>query len=110
MQSLTTLLVQNVFTYVLLIFYSQDNVRAKDELQDQKEAQLATSLLQQQQSGEETVQVVSCLVMCLCVTSSMKAPWCIILGACVSVVHCQLETINTIVHRSNLSRKLCALI
>ena len=51
--------------------YSQDNVRAKDELLHQKEAQLATSLLQQQQSGEETVQVVSCLVMCLCVTSSM---------------------------------------
>ena len=71
MQSLITLLVQYVFTYVLLIFYSQDNVRAKDELLHQKEAQLATSLLQQQQSGEETVQVVSCLVMCLCVTSSM---------------------------------------
>ena len=68
MQSLITLLVQYVFTYVLLIFYSQDNVRAKDELLHQKEA---TSLLQQQQSGEETVQVVSCLVMCLCVTSSM---------------------------------------
>ena len=60
-----------LYTYVLLIFYSQDNVRAKDELLHQKEAQLATSLLQQQQSGDETVQVVSCLVMCLCVTSSM---------------------------------------
>ena len=49
-----------------------------------------------------------CMTASTC-TVVMKAPRGITLGACVSVVHCQLETINMIVHCSNLSRKLCAL-